>query len=104
MTSDEVTFYYFPPAKFLGDGILFYEHPKDFFGPQDFTRDVTVNLFYSQVLQGRSGSARPGQRSPSVDKDTNKAVDSASSTGQVMIFSDAQAYPEFLITLRVKQM
>ncbi|XP_059176569.1 uncharacterized protein LOC131956163 [Physella acuta] len=91
-------------AKYLGDGVLFYEHPKDCFGPQDFTRDETVSLFYSQVLQGRSGSARPGQSSPSGDKHTNQAVDSASSNGQVMIFSDAQAYPEFLITLRVKQM
>ncbi|CAL1526688.1 unnamed protein product [Lymnaea stagnalis] len=84
----------------MGDGVLFKASPWDCLEEKEIMDKKTVFLFRSRLALGRTGPGR--KRFRCVAQDTiGQPQDSVQVDDQVMIFSDAQAYPSHLITFTV---
>lgn len=61
-----------------------------------------IHLVHSMVFPGKSGPGAEGLRRPPLDETTEEYFDSVSEDEACMIFSDAQAYPDYVVTLKVQ--
>lgn len=61
-----------------------------------------IHLVHSMVFPGRSGPGAQGLRHPPLDEKTGEYFDSVSDDEACMIFSDAQACPCYMVSLKVQ--
>ena len=72
---------------------------QDIYSPPDSSNNkhmFLVKVLTGKYAQGNSGDIQPPARTSERDRDSN--VDSVTNPSIFVIFHDAQAYPEYLIT------